>query len=118
MGRKVRRIEFFRIDLRGQRIVLLGQRRNQVVRISLAALQQIFLCVQRRPLLHQMNDAQLFNRRCRKFLLRCRARFVRFFMFLLHLLDAVVQIPAGIGQVALRVLHIIAGNIQAGLGQI
>ena len=41
-----------------------------------------------------------------------------FFVLLLHLFDAVVDVSARIGQIALRVVHIVGRNVQVGLRQI
>src|SRR4030095_123528 len=108
----------FRVDWRGNSVVLFCQRSDQVVRRRLCALQKIFLLIERSPLLELMNQAQFFGCGLRKDLFRILARLVGLFVRLLHLLDAFVLIAASVGQVAVGVVHVVGRNTEIGIGNV
>ena len=93
--------------------MLFGERGNEDVGLGLGVLQQLFLGVERRPLLEAMNKAELVFGGLRKDFFRVFARFVRLFVRLLHLFYSFTLIAAGVGKVAIGVVNIVVGDIEA-----
>src|SRR5262249_48850790 len=102
---KVGGVEFFRVELSGEGGVLFGERGNEDVGLGLGVLQELFLGVERRPLLEAMNKAELVFGGLRKDFFRVFARFVRLFVRLLHLFYSFTLIAAGVGKVAIGVVN-------------